>query len=64
MAVLYYIDVEDSSYAFYEDDLSNDQEHDDTLDKPVSGLGWKPKMAWRISMIAVVEALLLLVVYG
>ncbi|KAF0908841.1 hypothetical protein E2562_028725, partial [Oryza meyeriana var. granulata] len=38
--VLYYIDAEDSSYAFYEDDLSNDQEQDDTLDKvPTTGSG-------------------------
>ncbi|KAF0904456.1 hypothetical protein E2562_034566 [Oryza meyeriana var. granulata] len=38
--VLYYIDAEDSSYAFYEEDLSNDQEQDDTLDKvPITGSG-------------------------
>ncbi|KAF0923730.1 hypothetical protein E2562_006698 [Oryza meyeriana var. granulata] len=40
LKVLYYIDAEDSSYAFYEDDLSNDQEQDDTLDKvPMTGSG-------------------------
>ncbi|KAF0917315.1 hypothetical protein E2562_017490 [Oryza meyeriana var. granulata] len=33
-------DAKDSSYAFYEDDLSNDQEQDDTLDKvPTTGFG-------------------------
>ncbi|KAF0922259.1 hypothetical protein E2562_030032 [Oryza meyeriana var. granulata] len=38
--VLYYIDAEDSSYAFCEEDLSNDQEQDDTLDKvPITGSG-------------------------
>ncbi|KAF0922000.1 hypothetical protein E2562_020681 [Oryza meyeriana var. granulata] len=44
--VLYYIDTEDSSYAFYEEDLSNDQEQDDTLDKvPITGSGPTSGMA-------------------